>query len=97
MTGSGLAFLSRLEQVIESRKAAPAEQSYTATLLAAGRLRIAQKVAEEAVELALASVGSGRDQVVAEAADLVYHLLVLLRNEGIELSAVVAELESRHR
>jgi phosphoribosyl-ATP pyrophosphohydrolase/phosphoribosyl-AMP cyclohydrolase len=93
---SRLAFLGTLEGVIERRVAENPEGSYTAKLFAKGPKRIAQKVGEEGVEVALASVTEADDKVVSESADLLYHLLVLLKSRGIPLATVVAELESRH-
>ncbi len=90
-------FLGQLERVIAARRDAPPDTSYTASLLAAGRQRIAQKVGEEGVELALAGVGDDRSRVVAETADLLYHVLVLLAERQISLQEVVQELERRHR
>lgn len=92
-----IGFLRQLEQVIAARRDAPPDSSYTASLLASGRQRIAQKVGEEGVELALAGVGDDRSRVVAETADLLYHVLVLLADRQISLQEVVAELEGRHR
>jgi len=97
MTDESIDFLLRLEQVIDERRAASTDQSYTASLFAAGGMRMAQKVGEEAVELALASIQPDRARVLCEAADLVYHLLVLLRARDISLADVAAELASRHR
>src|SRR4051812_16712782 len=94
--GGSLAFLSRLEGVIEQRIAENPEGSYTARLFAKGPKRIAQKVGEEGVEVALAAVTESDDKVVSESADLLYHLLVLLKSRGVTLTRVVAELESRH-
>ena len=94
--GSALAFLSRLEGVIEQRVAENPEGSYTARLFAKGPKRIAQKVGEEGVEVALAAVAETDDKVVSESADLLYHLLVLLKSRGVTLARVVTELESRH-
>jgi phosphoribosyl-ATP pyrophosphohydrolase/phosphoribosyl-AMP cyclohydrolase len=91
-----LAFLSSLEGVIERRIAERPEGSYTARLFAQGPKRIAQKVGEEGLEVALAAVAEEDDKVLAEAADLLYHLLVLLKSRGLPLARVVAELESRH-
>jgi len=96
--GPDTGFLPELEKVIRERLQAQAPQSYTARLVAAGKARVGQKVAEEAVETALASAtDAGRSAVVGEAADLMYHLLVLLAVEGLELDDVAAELEARHR
>jgi phosphoribosyl-ATP pyrophosphohydrolase/phosphoribosyl-AMP cyclohydrolase len=96
MTDNTIEFLIRLEAVIEQRRTDPGSGSYTASLFAAGPSRIAQKVGEEAVELALASVGPDRERITSEAADLLYHLLVLLREHGLKLADVVRELEQRH-
>lgn len=95
MSGSGIAYLVELERIIEQRKAAPPDQSYTARLYGAGRSRIAQKVGEEAVELVIASMQSDRPRIVAEAADLLYHLLVLLQVRGLGLRDAEAVLEAR--
>ncbi len=96
MSNSDLAFLATLENIIIERRASPAEGSYTAELYASGTQGIAQKVGEEAVEVALASCHDDRDATVGEAADLLYHLLVLLANQEIPLAEIVATLESRH-
>jgi phosphoribosyl-ATP pyrophosphohydrolase/phosphoribosyl-AMP cyclohydrolase len=90
-------FLGALEQVIDQRRNSPTGASYTATLLASGHQRIAQKVGEEGVELALAGVGDDRGRIVAETADLLYHVLVLLAAREIRLCEVVQELERRHQ
>lgn len=89
-------FLETLEETISSRLKNPQADSYTSSLAASGIKRVAQKVGEEAVELALASVAGDRDEILNEAADLVYHLLVLLRVQEIELADVVETLEARH-
>jgi phosphoribosyl-ATP pyrophosphohydrolase/phosphoribosyl-AMP cyclohydrolase len=91
-----LAFLSHLERLIKRRIAERPDGSYTAQLAAAGARRIAQKVGEEGVELALAGVTESDDRVIAEAADLIYHMLVLLESRGLNLARVVAELAARH-
>ncbi len=90
-------FLHTLEDVIESRKDARTDESYTAKLFATGPSRIAQKVGEEGVELALASVIGTAEDILCEASDLIYHLLVLLKTHDLSLDDVVAELEARHR
>ena len=90
-----LAFFATLERVIEERVTAQAEGSYTVRLWKDGPARIAQKVGEEAVELALASVTADDSGVVAEAADLLYHLLLLLKRRNLSLGDAVAELERR--
>lgn len=97
MSMEPLAFITELEAVIRQRHQEPGAGSYTASLFAAGASRIAQKVGEEGVELALASVAGDRKEIASEAADLVYHLLVLLESHDIPLAEVVAELSRRHR
>jgi len=92
-----LDFLSTLETIIADRISAPAALSYTARLYAEGPLRIAQKVGEEGLEVALAAVAQGEPALVGEAADLVFHLLVLLKSRGRSLGDVVEELQTRHR
>ncbi len=91
-----LAFLGALESVIARRMADRPEGSYTARLHAQGPKRIAQKVGEEGLEVALAAVSEADEKVIAESADLLYHLLLLLKSRGLRLEHVVAELESRH-
>jgi phosphoribosyl-ATP pyrophosphohydrolase/phosphoribosyl-AMP cyclohydrolase len=92
----GIAFLGILEEVITERIATRPAGSYTAKLLGEGTRRIAQKVGEEGLELALAGVAQPDDEIIGEAADLLYHTLLLLRVKNLSLSQVVAELESRH-
>ena len=89
-------FLSMLEDIIQQRIEQKSERSYTAQLVASGDLRVAQKVGEEALELALAAIAGSADQQLEEAADLVFHLLVLLRTKGISLTDVSAKLQRRH-
>ena len=91
-----VAFLGLLERVIAQRIATRPPGSYTAKLLMEGTRRIAQKVGEEGLELALAAVAQSDQDIVGEAADLLYHTLLLLEVKGLSLSKVVAELESRH-
>ena len=92
----GLSFLAALERVIAQREADRPEDSYTTRLFEAGVKRIAQKVGEEGVETALAAVAGDREELLNESADLLYHLLVLLRSSGLELSETIRTLESRH-
>ncbi len=92
----GLSFLARLDRIIEERSEARIEGSYTAALLDAGTARIAQKVGEEGVEVALAAVGDSDREVLEEGADLLFHLLVLLRSRGLGLADLGAALEARH-
>lgn len=97
MSTDSIAFLTELEGVIRSRQTAAGDGSYTRTLFTRGTPYIAQKVGEEGVEVAIAAVLGDRERTVAEAADLVYHLLVLLRANGLSLADVAAELRNRHR
>lgn len=94
---SDTAFLTELEAIIKQRLADAPESSYTAKLASLGTLKVAQKLGEEGVELALAAAAQDRARVTAEAADLVYHLLVLLALRELKLGDVVAELERRHK
>ncbi len=87
--------LDQLYRVVKGRQENPADGSYTASLFAKGRLKIAQKVGEEAVETALAAVALGPEAVVLESADLLYHLLVLWADSGVDPAAVWMELERR--
>jgi len=92
-----IAFLAKLEAVIAQRATEKPEASYTARLLEKGVNRVAQKVGEEGVELALAGAAQGDDKVIEESADLLFHMLVLLRARGVTLAQVVRQLESRHQ
>ena len=92
-----LAFLAELEQILAGRKNADPESSYTARLYAKGTKRIAQKVGEEGVEVALAAMAKDREELINESADLLYHLTVLLQNEGLQLADVVNCLKERHK
>jgi phosphoribosyl-ATP pyrophosphohydrolase/phosphoribosyl-AMP cyclohydrolase len=91
-----LAFLGTLESVIKQRIADRPAGSYTAALLAQGTRRIAQKVGEEGLELALAAVAQSDAEVLGEAADLLYHTILLLEVKNLSLAQVVAALQSRH-
>ncbi len=93
----GLGRLARLEGVIASRQGGDPAASGTAGLLAAGVKRVAQKVGEEGVETALAGAAGTDSEVCEEAADLLYHLLVLLRARGLSLANVLAVLAERAR
>jgi len=94
--GERLAFVSTLEGVIEKRIAESPQGSYTARLFAEGPKRIAQKVGEEGLEVALAAVVETDDKVISESADLIFHLLVLLRSRGLSFQSILTELQSRH-
>jgi phosphoribosyl-ATP pyrophosphohydrolase/phosphoribosyl-AMP cyclohydrolase len=91
-----VAFLGKLEQIVAQRIAARPEGSYTAKLIDAGLTRIAQKVGEEGLELALAAVAQTDTEVIGEAADLLFHTVLLLKVKGLSLAQVIGELESRH-
>ena len=92
-----ISFLAKLEAVIAQRATERPDASYTAKLLAKGINKVAQKVGEEGVETALAGASESDDKLVEESADLLFHLLVLLRARGLTLPQVVQKLESRHR
>lgn len=90
-------FLFELEAVIRSRRDEPVEGSYTSSLFASGRKRLAQKVGEEAVELVIEANHNNDEGLTAEAADLIYHLLVLLAERKIGLSEVLETLRKRSK
>jgi phosphoribosyl-ATP pyrophosphohydrolase/phosphoribosyl-AMP cyclohydrolase len=92
-----LGFLAKLEGIIQQRIASRPAGSYTAKLLAEGTRRIAQKVGEEGLELALAAVAQADEEVLGEAADLLYHAMLLLQVKNLSLAKVAAELELRHK
>jgi phosphoribosyl-ATP pyrophosphohydrolase len=87
--------LTDLDAIVAERAGAPATESYTAKLIADGPARPAKKLGEEAVEAAIAAATGDRAGLTAEAADVLYHLLVVLRAAGIPLSDVMAELQRR--
>ena len=87
--------LERLWEIIESRKSEMPEGSYTAALFSRGMEEIAKKVGEEGVEVAVAALAQADDRVVYEAADLMYHLMVLLSARGLDWDAVERELVRR--
>ena len=89
-------FLSQLEQVIEKKRGDDPKESYTAHLFSRGTTKMAQKVGEEGVEVALAAVAETKEDLLGECADLFYHTLVLLADQKIELSEVMAVLQDRH-
>ena len=92
---SGVDTLARLEATVAARAAADPAGSYVAKLNAQGLPKIAQKLGEEAVETVIAALGGDRRALVGEAADLLFHLLVLLGRSGIPLAEVLAELDRR--
>ena len=87
--------LADLARIVAERAAASPEESYTAKLIAGGLARAAKKLGEEAVEAVIAAVERDRPALVAEAADVLYHLLVVLEAGGVALEDVMAELERR--
>ena len=89
-------FFARLERLIAARKNADPESSYTASLYAAGSKRIAQKVGEEGVETALAAATGDKEETINEAADLTYHLTVLLQHADLSWADVIGKLKERH-
>ena len=96
MNNDDLAFLATLEDIVRRRLEEKPDGSYTASLAAAGTRRMAQKVGEEGVELVLAATAGSRDDVIGEAADLFYHVLVVLADRDVRIREVVDALESRH-
>jgi phosphoribosyl-ATP pyrophosphohydrolase len=87
--------LADLEKRIDERSRAGAEQSYTRSLLEKGPAHCAKKMGEEAFETAIAAVQEDKGRLVSEAADLIYHLLVLMKARGVSLAEVEAELDRR--
>jgi phosphoribosyl-ATP pyrophosphohydrolase/phosphoribosyl-AMP cyclohydrolase len=93
----GLGWLGQLSRIVRQRAEGGESGSYTARLLEEGPSRIAQKIGEEGVELALAGAAGEREACIAEAADLVFHLAVLMEARGFDWEDVAAELRRRHR
>ncbi|WP_210496279.1 phosphoribosyl-ATP diphosphatase [Microvirga antarctica] len=87
--------LEDLARIVDARASAPDSESYTAKLLSGGPAKAAKKLGEEAVEAVIAAVSGDRQNLTAEAADVLYHLLVVLRGAHIPLSDVLNELERR--
>jgi phosphoribosyl-ATP pyrophosphohydrolase len=87
--------LDRLEATIAARRGADPASSYVASLFAKGRPRIARKLGEEAVEAIVAALAEDREELVGEAADLIFHLMVLLADADVPLADVLAELDRR--
>ncbi len=92
----GLTFLNELDKLIAERKNSMPENSYTTSLFSAGLNKVVQKVGEEAVELVIEAMDNNDELFLNEGADLLYHLIVLLRQKGYSLSDVVKVLEKRH-
>lgn len=89
-------FLNQLDQIIEDRKNSEEQDSYTKTLFNKGVGKISQKVGEEAIETIVASLNEPKDRVVNESADLIFHLMVLLRAQNLKLDDVIECLKKRH-
>ena len=87
--------LKTLQTTIAARRHADPADSYVASLFNKGRDKIARKVAEEGLEVAIAAISEGRARVISESADLLFHLLVLCEHEGIAFAEIVDELASR--
>lgn len=94
---TGFGFLAELGALIEARKKADPESSYTAKLLQGDLSRLAQKVGEEGVETVIAALAQSNDELVGEAADLLYHLMVLLAARELDLTDVIERLMARHQ
>ncbi|EKO3397328.1 bifunctional phosphoribosyl-AMP cyclohydrolase/phosphoribosyl-ATP diphosphatase HisIE [Vibrio fluvialis] len=94
---SQMVWLHQLEQLLAARKSADPESSYTASLYARGTKRISQKVGEEGVEVALAATSGDKAELICESADLIYHLLVLLQDQGLAMNDVINKLKERHK
>ena len=89
--------LKKLFAIIENRKQTMPDNSYTATLLAAGKKRLWEKIAEESNEVITASKQEGRKRIIEETADLIYHVFVLLAFENIQLTELEKELTKRSK
>lgn len=87
--------LADLERIVAERASVSPEESWTAKLLAAGPERAAKKFGEEAVEAVIAAVKGDRNELIAESADVLYHLLVVLRSRDVALRDVLSQLEGR--
>lgn len=96
MSTPNIEFIASLEAIVKTRLSAGGDESYTARLAAAGTKRIAQKVGEEGVELALAATAGSQQETIDEAADLIYHIIVLLADRGLSLEDVATRLAARH-
>ncbi|MDR0758069.1 MAG: bifunctional phosphoribosyl-AMP cyclohydrolase/phosphoribosyl-ATP diphosphatase HisIE [Tannerella sp.] len=94
---NGIAFLNRLQDVIERRHREMPEGSYTTALFNSGVNRMAQKVGEEAVETVIEATNGSDERFIYEASDLIYHLMVLLTSKGYRLDDLACELKKRHK
>ena len=97
MSDGKAAFLNYLQGVIRDRKNNPSDKSYTTSLFNKGRNKIAQKVGEEAVELVIEAKDDNKELFMGEAADLMFHFLVLLEDKGYDLDEVIEVLQKRHQ
>lgn len=95
--GNDIQFLSYLQDFIDKRKAEMPEGSYTTSLFKKGTRKITQKVGEEAVETIIGAMANDDENMIYEAGDLLYHLIVLLTHKGYRIEDVVRELKSRHK
>ena len=89
--------LEELEQIVVARASASSDESWTAKLLAKGPAKVAEKFGEEAIEAIIEAVKGDPERLTSEAADVLFHLLVMLRSRGVALSDVMAELAQRQR
>lgn len=97
INASKTGFIDQLRSIIKDRKNNPSDKSYTASLFAKGINKIAQKVGEEAVEIVIEAKDNNRELFLGEAADLLFHYLVLLEAKGYELDEVMEVLIQRHK
>lgn len=97
VNSSKTGFIDQLRAIIKDRKNNPTDQSYTASLFAKGINKVAQKVGEEAVEIVIEAKDDNKELFMGEAADLLYHYLVLLEAKGYELDEVIDVLIARHK
>lgn len=93
---SNIKFLVELQDFIDKRKQEMPEGSYTTSLFKEGTRKITQKVGEEAVETIIGAMANDDENMIYEASDLMYHLIVLLTHKGYRIEDVVKELEKRH-
>jgi phosphoribosyl-ATP pyrophosphohydrolase/phosphoribosyl-AMP cyclohydrolase len=96
-TPSNIGFLDQLATLISERHTTMPEDSYTTSLFAEGKALIAQKVGEEGVELALARMKDDKGEMANEAADLLFHMMVLLEDAGLSLADAISVLQNRHK
>jgi phosphoribosyl-ATP pyrophosphohydrolase len=89
-------FIAQLFALLVEKKSSGRASSYTERLFSEGRNRIAQKVGEEAVETVIAGLGADDEELISESADLLFHLMVLFADRGIEFGRVIERLERRH-